>query len=83
MAQDRIVIPNECEGSKKDFSLPLEMTRERYDYFHHRDKVSACTAMPQRHPCHAEQSEASRIFWLLQSRDSATVPQDDIATRCL
>jgi hypothetical protein len=59
------------------------MTRERYDYFHHRDKVSACTAMPQRHPCHAEQSEASRIFWLLQSRDSATVPQDDIATCCL
>jgi hypothetical protein len=59
------------------------MTRERYGYFHHRDKVSACTAMPQRHPCHAEQSEASRMFRLLQSRDSATVPQDDIATRCL
>jgi hypothetical protein len=39
--------------------------------------------LPQRHPCHAEQSEASRIFWLLQSRDSATVPQDDIATRYL
>jgi len=58
-----VIIPNECEGSKKDFSLPLEMTRERYGYFHHRDKVSACTAMPQRHPCHAEQSEASRIFF--------------------
>ena len=30
------------------------------------------------HRCHAEQSEASRIFRLLQRRDSSALPQNDI-----
>ena len=38
-------------------------------------------AQPYR--CHAEQSEASRIFRLLRSRDSSAAPQNDIATQPL
>ena len=33
--------------------------------------------------CHAEQSEASRIFKWLRSRDSSAPPQNDIATQSL
>ena len=81
----RYVITNECEGSMKDFSLPREINTRMLDasIFDHRDIVSSCTAMPQRHPCHAEKSKASRIFLAVSKSRFCTVPQDDIATRRL
>ena len=48
--------------------------------------ATKCLLVPQcRNVIHVMLSRAKHraFFWLLQSRDSATVPQDDIATRCL
>ena len=45
--------------------------------------VGGCVAIKKVRYCHAEQSEASCVFKVLQRRDSSAAPQNDIATQSL
>jgi hypothetical protein len=60
------------KGDKKNLALlPLSSS------------LRDCVAIHQRQRCHAEQSEASRIFKLLRRRDSSPAAQNDITTQSL